>query len=83
MSKYAISRPKLVQIDWVDSHQRVAWTTEDPATEALPCRSVGWLVHDGKTAKTICPHMTVQEMPQRTGEMTIPACAITKMRVLR
>jgi hypothetical protein len=75
--------PKLVLIEWVDSHQVQRWTSEEPSQEPMLCRSVGWLIHDGKKAKTVCAHMTLETIPQRTGEMTIPTCAITKMTVLR
>lgn len=71
--------PKLVLIEWLDSHQNAAWTTEEPAKEPLSCRSVGWLVHDGEAAKTLAAHMTLETPPQRSGEMTIPTCAITKI----
>lgn len=75
-------QPPLVLIEWMDSHQSTGWTAEDPDTEPLICRSVGWLVHDGARAKTVAAHMTVQDSPQRTGEMTIPTCAILKISFL-
>jgi hypothetical protein len=74
--------PKLVIIEWLDSHQSGRWTTDEPATDPLVCRSVGWLVHDGDKAKTVAPHMTDEDTPQRAGEMTIPTCAITKITPL-
>lgn len=73
---------RLVLITWLDSHQVGGWHTEGPATKALKCRSVGWLIHDGEEAKTIAPHMTDEETPQRSGEMTIPTCAVVEMKVL-
>ena len=48
--------PKLVLIEWMDSHQVGKWTDEAPATEPLLGKSVGWLVHDGKKAKTLAAH---------------------------
>ena len=78
-----ITAPQLVLIEWLDSHQTACWTADDPATQPLLCRSVGWLVYDGETAKTIAAHMTAEEPPQRSGEMTIPSCAIVKLEVLR
>jgi hypothetical protein len=74
---------KLTMIEWMDSHHTAHWTTGSPATEPLLCRSVGWLVHDGDKAKTLAPHMTNEHTPQRAGEMTIPTCAIVKMRTLK
>jgi hypothetical protein len=75
-------RHKLVLIEWLDSHRSEGWHTGDPATEPVTCRSVGWLIHDGKAAKTIAAHMTDEDEPQRCGEMTIPACSIRKVRTL-
>ena len=74
--------PKLVLIEWLDSHQQARWTDDEPAKEPLLCRSVGWLVHDGDNAKTVAAHITVEATPQRAGEMTIPTCAITKITSL-
>lgn len=73
----------LVLIEWLDSHQVAGWHTEAPATKPLLCRSVGWLVYDGDEGKTLAPHMTDEDTPQRCGEMTIPTGAITKIKVLR
>jgi hypothetical protein len=71
---------KLILIEWLDSHHVAGWSADEPAQEPLTCRSVGWLVHDGETAKTIAPHMTNESTPQRAGEMTIPVCAIVRIR---
>lgn len=76
-------KPKLMLIEWLDSHHAAHWTTESPATEPVLCRSVGWLVHDGDKAKTLSPHMTDEQNPQRAGEMTIPTCAVVRMRALK
>lgn len=73
---------KLVLIIWLDSHQMAGWHTEEPAMKPLVCRSVGWLLHDGNEAKTLAAHMTDEETPQRSGEMTIPTCAVVRMIVL-
>lgn len=75
--------PRLVLVEWLDSHLTPQWTTEAPPEQGLLCRSVGWLVYDGKDAKTVAAHMTVEDNPQRSGQMTIPACAIIKIRRLR
>jgi hypothetical protein len=79
----ATARRRLVLIEWVDSHRTEGWHVDDPATEPVLCRSVGWLVHDGGAAKTIAAHLTVEEPPQRCGEMTIPTCSIREIRTLR
>jgi len=78
-----VSTPRLIVIEWLDSHRTAGWTTDAPATEPVLCRSVGWLVHDGEKAKTITPHMTDEQTPQRAGEMTIPTCAVVRMRTLK
>lgn len=73
---------ELVLIEWFDSSAVAGWHREEPETEPLLCRSVGWLVHDGKGAKTLAASITEEEEPQRNGEMTIPTCAIKRMEVL-
>jgi len=68
-----------VLVEWLDSHLTPRWTTDDPPETGLLCRSVGWLVHDGAEAKTVAAHMTVEDEPQRSGQMTIPTCAIVSI----
>jgi hypothetical protein len=75
--------PELVLIEWLDSHHVAGWHTDPPATKPVKCFSVGWLVHDGDDAKTIAGHWTQEDLPQRSGEMTIPACAIVKVTALK
>jgi hypothetical protein len=70
-------------VRWLDSHYVPGWHTDEPSTSPLLCRSVGWLVHDGDEAKTIAAHITNEEDPQRCGDMTIPAEAITSIEVIR
>ena len=76
-------KPRLVMIDWLDSHHHAGWHSGDPNTHPLICHSVGWLVYDGEEAKTIAPHMTDEEPAQRCGEMTIPSVAVVRIRNLR
>ena len=73
---------KLVLIEWQDSHYVPGWHTDNPAEEPILCQSVGWLVYDGHKAKTIAPHMTKEDTPQRSGEMTIPTGAILSIEAL-
>jgi hypothetical protein len=56
-----------------------------PTTTPTRCRSVGWLIHDGRDAKVVAPHIGDEDHGelQRNGEMTIPACAIKRMRRIR
>lgn len=86
---------KLVVIDWVDSSSVAGGHTwhgvetvkDDCNIEALMCRSVGWLLVDGRDAKTIIAHQafgsTQHDLNAVSGDMTIPVCAIRKMKVLQ
>lgn len=73
------TRPPLVLIEWFDSHGVDGWHAGPPAAEPLLCRSVGWLVFDGSEVKTVAPHMSDEDEPQRRGELTIPACSIRRI----
>ena len=75
-------RLPLVLIEWLDSHYAPQWHTGKPAKRPLTCFSAGWLTHDGKRCKTIAAHITDEDEPQRSGEMTIPACAILSIVTL-
>jgi hypothetical protein len=48
---------RLVLIEWEDSHGNGEWQRVDVPIEdrALVCKSVGWLVLDGKHAKVLGP----------------------------
>lgn len=70
---------KLVLIEWQDSHYVPGWHRDSPITESMKCRSVGWLVYDGEEVKTIAAHITKEDDPQRSGEMTIPTVSIIKV----
>jgi hypothetical protein len=82
MKKKTGGGPKLVMIEWLDSQQSMGWTRDEPAAKPMKCRSVGWLVYDGKDMKTLASNITEEENPQRTLEMTIPVCSITKIKSL-
>lgn len=75
---------RLVLIEWEDSHGNGEWQEIGGPIEdrALVCRSVGWLVLDGKRAKVIAPHVIDPELGvehQGCGVMTIPACAVRRI----
>ena len=78
---------KLVLIEWVDSHSCNGWhDIEDisEASELTHCRSVGWLLVDGKDCKVLVSHLAGEGRGQSgCGDMAIPVRAITKMTVLR
>lgn len=54
--------PRLVLIEWEDSHGDGSWQQLDGEIEdrALICRSVGWLILDGERAKVVAPHLSEQ-----------------------
>jgi hypothetical protein len=72
----------LVMIEWVDSSCNPCWQTGEPEPSLTHCRSVGWLLYDGKEAKVIAAHVADESSDnmQRNTEMTIPTRAVTKMR---
>ncbi len=73
---------KLVMIEWLDSSHTAGWSRGRPGGESLLIRSVGWLVRDGKKAKTVAPHVSHEKDPQMAGVMTIPSCSIVSIRQL-
>lgn len=75
---------RLVLIEWVDSHGNGEWQQIDKPIDDRPlvCRSVGWLVLDGKRAKVIAPHINEPEpgvAGQGCGILTIPTCAVLRV----
>lgn len=80
---------RLVYIEWEDSCGAVArWQYLDESdVEYIVCRSVGWLVYDGKDCKRIVPHIGRHNVEdareQGCGDMTIPTPAIIKMTDVR
>ena len=82
---------KLVEIEWVDSSNAAGgtWHHKDDIDHGknLSCRSVGWMLHDQKEYIVIVAHQSFGNadgsLRQVGGDMTIPRCAITKIRVIR
>ena len=73
---------KLVLVEWLDSHYVAGWHFDAPITEPKVCHSVGWLIYEGPKAITIAGHLA-DNGEQRSGEMTIPAGVIVKVKKLR
>ena len=79
---------RLVLIDWEDSFGCApTWETLNSIKpETLVCRSVGWLLHDGKDCKVIVPHIAPSGASsgeaQGCGDMTIPVKAIVCIKDL-
>ena len=81
--------PPLVLIEWLDAHAGRGWQTADAirqAAEPLFCRSVGWLVCETPDCKVLVPHISGDkdgvEFLTGSGDLTIPAKAIVRFRVL-
>lgn len=76
---------QLVLIEWEDSHYKPGWTRDLNEGQLTPvlCKSVGWLLHDGKKAKVLANHLSDEETPQTCGSMTIPTRAIVTIRKLK
>lgn len=79
----------LVLVEWLDSHSGNSWQPLDEiekATGAIHCRSVGWLVAEGKGTKVLVAHISGERNGNvrlyGTGEITIPEKAIVRMRRL-
>lgn len=76
---------RLVLVEWTDSYGcSPQWRKlEQCNAEPLRCRSVGWLVHNGRDSKVIVPHISdpshSSAPPQGCGDMTIPTKSITRM----
>lgn len=79
-----MSTPKLVLIEWEDSHYKPGWSRDLGEGQLTPvlCKSVGWLMHDGKEAKVIANHISDEETPQTCGAMSIPTRAVRRIKKL-
>ena len=75
-----MSRPVLVT--WVDSARSMEWTPYAPCLKPTVCKSVGWVVAETEEVLVLAPHITIEDEPQRCGDMTIPKCAIKKTQTL-
>lgn len=77
-------RPQLFLIEWVDSAQPIpAWRYLDdlPPLVVVKCRSVGWLVAEGRGVVLIAPNLGNVETggnAQGSGFIRIPAASITR-----
>lgn len=82
--------PKLVLIEWLDSHSGRGWQTMEQLERAatpLYCRSVGWLLAERKDCKVIVPHIGGEKNGDAVmigcGDLTIPTDSIIRTTVLR
>lgn len=77
-----MAKSKLVWIKWVDSKGgSVEWEFLDDieSLEPVTCQSVGFLIDDKKAYKTLAPTIGGGQI---WGRITIPSCAILKLKIL-
>ena len=75
----------LVYVEWFDSRRIEGWELVDDievGDESLEHRSVGFLVDATTTSITVSAHFGL-EPDQFCGSMTIPRCAIRKIKRLQ
>jgi hypothetical protein len=72
---------KLVQVEWVDSSQRVGWQELDQVYHTDPCVSVGWLYRVTRDLIVLVPHKVIDEK-SGVGILTIPRVAVTAVKSL-
>lgn len=73
----------LVFVEWLDSHYRPGWTTDEPVSDPLVCKSVGWLIQQTKDALVLSANVTSEKQQQRCGDMTIPRRCVKRVKTLR
>jgi hypothetical protein len=79
----------LVYIEWDDSYGVGTNWEQIPKNFPKPkrhtCRSVGWLVYDGKKHKVVVPHLShpARKHWSGCGDMAIPASAVLKLKRLK
>lgn len=74
---------RAVYVEWVDSMSKggKVWHHEDDfKLGELACRSLGFIVKEGKTSLVIAGHESAGSV---AGDIEIPKCAITKRRTVR
>jgi len=83
-------KPKLVLIEWLDSQGPIGtWrylneSSLEIGKEDLLCKSVGWLIYNGKDCKRIIPHLSGEGTEQQgRGDLAIPSKAILKITELQ
>lgn len=76
--------PRLVLVEWLDSRQPdPGWQrTRDVSGGACECRSVGWLLKDGKKVKVLAMS-AADDFDQVSGVVRIPTRCVVKMTGLR
>lgn len=82
-AKSKVKQPKMVYIEWVDSKGIGSeWEFTDNLESMPPCDcfSIGYLLEKTDQFVTVCQSWSTDQV---LGRMTIPKCAIKKMRTLK
>lgn len=74
---------ELIYVEWVDSHHRPGWTTDQAEGRLLVCKSIGWLVKRTKDVLVLSANITDDEDQQRCGDMTIPQRCVKRIKTIR
>jgi hypothetical protein len=77
--------PRLVIIEWLDARlPSPKWTLLEDVLDPKPlkAKSVGWLVRDGDVKVLVQTVGDVDDHPQGTGMVHIPACMVTAVHDL-
>lgn len=75
----AATAPRLVLVEWLDSHYRPGWTTDETLPEPVTCRSAGWIVGENPQGLVLASNVSIEATPQRCGDITIPKRSIVSI----
>jgi hypothetical protein len=85
-----MKKTKLVMIEWLDSQGPTgSWRYLEESSLGVTlndmiCKSVGWLIYNGKDCKRIIPHLSGEGKElQGRGDLAIPSRAIVKITELK
>jgi hypothetical protein len=83
-------KPKLVLIEWIDSHSSDRWEPlwkYEERCDPLHCRTVGWVVAQRKGMVLVVSSLAGERngdlVVNGCGEMAIPKRCVVKMKVLK
>lgn len=79
--------PPLVLIEWEDSARPApewCFVADLGKISAVRCKSVGWLIHDGKDVKALAPNLgSGDHSAQACGIIKIPARSVVSVTQLK
>ena len=78
-------KPKAVLIDWVDAISSHGWEAVDNAdiNKPMTCRSLGWLVHDGKDFVGVAATWSPGQQDESNNRISIPTGWIKRRREVK